>query len=60
MLDRVLKQRSFYNALDLGTGSGVLAIAIAKSAHASVLATDIDPVSVSVAASNARLNGYAF
>jgi predicted RNA methylase len=30
--------------LDLGTGSGVLAIAAAKLGPVSVLATDIDPV----------------
>ncbi len=43
--------------LDLGTGSGVLAIAIAKLLPARVLATDIDPVATRVAAGNARLNG---
>src|SRR5690606_5265298 len=47
------------NALDLGTGSAVLAIALAKLAHIPVLATDIDPVAVRVAAANARLNGVA-
>lgn len=45
------------NALDLGTGSAVLAIAIAKLAPIPVLATDIDPVAVDVAAGNVRLNG---
>ncbi len=45
-----------HNALDLGTGSAVLAIALAKLAHIPVLATDIDPVAVKVAAANARLN----
>lgn len=44
------------NALDLGTGSAVLAIAIAKLAPIPVLATDIDPVAVGVAAGNVRLN----
>ena len=47
------------NALDLGTGSAVLAIALAKLAHIPVLATDIDPVAARVAADNARLNGVA-
>jgi ribosomal protein L11 methyltransferase len=37
----------------------VLAIAIAKSAKASVLASDIDPVAVRVARENIRLNGVA-
>jgi ribosomal protein L11 methyltransferase len=45
------------NALDLGTGSAVLAIAIVKLAPIPVLATDIDPVAVDVAAGNVRLNG---
>ena len=44
-------------ALDVGTGSGVLAIALAKVCHIPVLATDIDPVAVAVARENCRLNG---
>lgn len=47
------------NALDIGTGTGVLAIAVAKLAHVNVLASDIDPVSVAVAKTNARANGVA-
>jgi ribosomal protein L11 methyltransferase len=43
--------------LDLGTGSGILAIAAARLLHRPVLATDIDPWSVRVAAMNAALNG---
>lgn len=46
-------------ALDIGTGSGVLAIALAKAIHTPVLATDIDPVAVKVAKENCRLNGVA-
>jgi ribosomal protein L11 methyltransferase len=42
--------------LDLGTGTGVLAIAAAKALRRHVLASDIDPLSVRVAAENARLN----
>ena len=47
--------------LDLGCGSGVLAIAVAKSAArgADIIATDMDPQSVKVAAENMRLNGVA-
>ena len=45
--------------LDIGTGSGVLAMAAAKLLHAPVLATDIEPWSVRVAADNARMNGLA-
>jgi ribosomal protein L11 methyltransferase len=43
--------------LDLGTGTGVLAIAAAKALQIKVLASDIDPLSVRVARDNARLNG---
>lgn len=56
MLEQVMLREHPRNALDLGTGSAVLAIAAAKLAHIPVLATDIDPIAVRVAASNARLN----
>ncbi|TPJ41183.1 50S ribosomal protein L11 methyltransferase [Mesorhizobium sp. B2-5-4] len=56
MLEKVVRREHPRNALDLGTGSAVLAIAVAKLAHIPVLATDIDPVAVKVAAANARLN----
>jgi ribosomal protein L11 methyltransferase len=42
--------------LDVGTGSGVLAIAAARGLHTRVLATDIDPFAVKTARDNARLN----
>lgn len=45
------------NALDIGTGTGVLAIAIAKLARVNVLASDIDPTAVGIARENARRNG---
>ncbi|HXI99807.1 MAG TPA: 50S ribosomal protein L11 methyltransferase [Micropepsaceae bacterium] len=45
--------------LDLGCGTGVLAIAAAKLWRKSVLATDIDIVAVEVARENARINGEA-
>ncbi|MER9340184.1 50S ribosomal protein L11 methyltransferase [Mesorhizobium sp. M0601] len=56
MLEQVVRREHPRNALDLGTGSAVLAIAAARLAHIPVLATDIDPVAVKVAAANARLN----
>jgi ribosomal protein L11 methyltransferase len=43
--------------LDLGTGSGVLAIAAARALRRRVLATDIDPQAVDAARKNARRNG---
>ena len=45
--------------LDLGTGSGVLAIAAAKLGAASVLALDTDPTAVGVARGNVEANGVA-
>ena len=43
--------------LDLGTGSGILGMAAAKLLHRKVLATDIEPWSVRVAAENGVMNG---
>lgn len=59
MLDRVARREKPRNALDLGAGSAVLAIALAKLGRIPVLATDIDPVATRVAAENARLNGVS-
>src|SRR5713226_5004327 len=56
LLDHVLKARHPRRVLDLGTGTGVLAIAAAKALHGVVLASDIDPASVQVSRDNARLN----
>ena len=44
------------NALDLGTGSGILAIALAKRYKVFVFASDQDPVAIRVARENAALN----
>jgi ribosomal protein L11 methyltransferase len=57
LLDQVLKARRPARVLDLGTGTGVLAIAAAKAVQRAVLASDTDPLSVRVARDNARLNG---
>jgi ribosomal protein L11 methyltransferase len=57
LLDHVLKFRRPRRVLDLGTGTGVLAIAAAKARRRAVLASDIDAPSVKVARDNARLNG---
>ncbi|MGM4919076.1 50S ribosomal protein L11 methyltransferase [Tardiphaga sp. 813_E8_N1_3] len=56
-LDYVLRAKAPKRMLDLGTGTGVLAIAAAKATKRRVLATDIDPMSVKVARENMRLNG---
>lgn len=57
LLDEVLKVHLPRRVLDLGTGTGVLAIAAAKALRIKVLASDIDPLAVRVARENARLNG---
>ena len=66
-LDWLLKTRRLFpgrggagrgaRVLDVGTGSGVLAIAAARAHLAEVLGSDIDPVAVATAARNAHLNG---
>jgi ribosomal protein L11 methyltransferase len=56
-LDRLLAKRRYVRPLDLGTGTGLLAIAIAEIQGTRVLATDIDPVATRIARGNADLNG---
>ncbi|HEY4199732.1 MAG TPA: 50S ribosomal protein L11 methyltransferase [Devosiaceae bacterium] len=56
-IDRLLKRTKPRAMLDVGTGTGVLAIALAKRTRLPVLATDIDPVAVKTTIDNARDNG---
>ena len=56
-MELVLKSRS--NVLDIGTGSGILAIAAAKLGAKEVAAVDIDEVAVKTAAENIDLNGVS-
>ncbi len=48
-----------FDALDVGTGSGILAIALAKSGAKRVWALDNDPVALQVARENLSRNGVA-
>ena len=57
MIDRLAKKHWMSRTLDIGTGTGVLAIAAAKSLCRDVLATDIDPVAIRVAEENFELSG---
>lgn len=57
MIAKVMKHENPQNALDLGTGSGVLAIGMAKLKPIAILASDIDPIAIKVAQHNIALNG---
>ncbi len=57
-LDRLAARHRFARIADLGTGTGVLAIAAAhRWPCARVVASDIDPVAIAVARANVRANG---
>jgi len=56
-LVRHRKIRPRWSFLDMGTGSGILAIAAAKLGYSPVCAFDFDPEAVRVARANARANG---
>ena len=58
-LDRMARRGRRRRILDMGTGTGILAMAAAKTWHGRVAARDIDPESVRVARRNAAVNGVA-
>jgi ribosomal protein L11 methyltransferase len=55
-LDALIKRRQPRSIVDIGTGTGILAIAAANALKQSVLASDNDPIAVAIAAENARKN----
>ncbi len=56
-LDQLARRRPFWRILDLGCGSGVLALAASRVwPRAQVSASDIDPIAVEVGAANVALN----
>ena len=54
--DRLLKSHRYGRVLDVGCGTGILAIAAARCGAASAVGTDIDRVSVRISRENAILN----
>jgi ribosomal protein L11 methyltransferase len=59
LLEAALERRKISTAIDLGSGSGILAIALAKLGVPDVWAIDTDPAAHGIAAANAELNGVA-
>jgi ribosomal protein L11 methyltransferase len=57
LLERALRACPKARVLDIGTGSGILAIAAAKLEAGTVWGVDTDPDACAVAAQNAALNG---
>jgi ribosomal protein L11 methyltransferase len=55
-VERAMRRRHPRRILDLGTGTGVLAIAAARGLRRKVIASDFDPVAVTTARENARVN----
>ena len=54
--DRLLKAHRYGQVLDVGCGTGILAIAAARTGTGVAVGTDIDPVSVRISRENALLN----
>ena len=59
LLERLVRREARGALLDIGTGSGILAIAGAKLGAEAVTAVEIDPIALAVARENAKINGVA-
>ena len=59
LMEEVARRRRPRRILDLGTGSGILALAAVRLWRRGAVATDIDPVAIATARSNAARNGSA-
>jgi ribosomal protein L11 methyltransferase len=59
VLSDLANRRAYRKVLDLGCGTGLLAIGATKLWKKPVLASDIDPVAIEVTNENARGNGVA-
>lgn len=57
VMSDLAKRRRFHHVLDLGCGTGLLAIGAAKLWRERVTASDIDPEAVAVSRENAAANG---
>ncbi|MGH6874792.1 MAG: 50S ribosomal protein L11 methyltransferase [Aestuariivirgaceae bacterium] len=58
-LETLLRKHEPRRVIDIGSGSGILAIAASRALRRRVLACDIDVEAVQITAANARLNGAA-
>ena len=57
LLDRLTRTwKPGWSLVDLGTGSGILALAAARFGASRVLGIDLDPTAIATAKTNARLN----
>ena len=56
-IDHIARQTPLHRGLDLGTGTGVLAVAMARAGCRSVIASDSDPIAISAAREAIRHNG---
>src|ERR1700722_13332124 len=59
IMSALAKRRRFARVLDLGCGTGLLAIGAAKLWRNRLVASDIDPVAVEITRQNAAANGEA-